>query len=49
MSTRSGRLNGRWSDLEADFVVTAENEADAVGVLSLEDISSPGQVSDDTR
>jgi len=34
-------LNGRWSDLEADFVITAENASDTDGVLFLEDISSP--------
>ena len=42
-------LNGQWSDLEADFVVTAENAADVEGVLSLEDISSPRQVSHDAH
>ncbi|MGH9878565.1 MAG: hypothetical protein ACRD5H_13080 [Nitrososphaerales archaeon] len=40
-------LNGRWSDLEADFVVTAENASDSVGILSLEDISSPSRSEDD--
>jgi hypothetical protein len=36
-------LNGRWSDLEADFVVTNPNPQDADGVLWLEDISSPSR------
>jgi hypothetical protein len=40
-------LNGRWSDLEADFVVTAENASDTVGVLFLEDICSPMRAEDD--
>lgn len=34
-------LNGRWSDLEADFVVTAEDALDISGILSLEDICCP--------
>ena len=34
-------LNGRWSDLEADFVVTTLGPHAAEGVLSLEDINSP--------
>ena len=33
-------LNGRWSDLEADFVVTRVSPHAAEGVLNLEDISS---------
>ena len=35
-------LNGKWSDLEADFVVTVQGPADREGVLCLEDISAPG-------
>lgn len=34
-------LNGKWSDLEADFVVTVQGPADREGLLCLEDISSP--------
>lgn len=33
-------LNGRWSDLEADFVVTASEPNASEGVLCLEDICS---------
>jgi hypothetical protein len=35
-------LNGRWSNLEADFVVTVKGPAEREGVLCLEDISAPG-------
>jgi len=35
-------LNGKWSDLEADFVVTVQGPAERDGVLCLEDISAPG-------
>lgn len=35
-------LNGKWSDLEADFVVTVQGPAEREGVLCLEDISAPG-------
>jgi hypothetical protein len=34
-------LNGKWSDLEADFVVTVKGPAEREGVLWLEDISAP--------
>lgn len=34
-------LNGRWSDLEADFIVIARSPHDTDGVLHLEDICSP--------
>ena len=34
-------LNGKWSDLEADFVVMVKTAADREGVLRLEDISAP--------
>lgn len=36
-------LNGRWSDLEADFVVTIVKPDDTHGVLWLEDIAAPGE------
>ncbi len=35
-------LSGKWSDLEADFVVTVQGPADREGVLCLEDISALG-------
>ena len=35
-------LNGKWSDLEADFVVTVQGPAECEGLLCLEDISAPG-------
>jgi hypothetical protein len=34
-------LNGSWSDLEADFVVTVQHAHDGDGVLALEDICAP--------
>ena len=34
-------LNGCWSDLEADFIVTVRSSHDTEGVLYLEDICSP--------
>jgi hypothetical protein len=34
-------LNGRWSDLEADFIITVRGPHDTEGVLCLEDICSP--------
>jgi hypothetical protein len=34
-------LNGRWSDLEADFVVTISQPDATEGVLALEDICNP--------
>ena len=40
-------LNGRWSDLEADFVVTVRSPKDTEGILSLEDISCPRSLADD--
>lgn len=40
-------LNGRWSDLEADFVVTVQNVNDTEGVLNLEDICTPARAADD--
>jgi len=39
-------LNGLWSDLEADFVVTVRGPHDTEGALGLEDISGPAN---DTR
>jgi hypothetical protein len=40
-------LNGRWSDLEADFVVTVRQQGDAEGTLALEDICSPASLRED--
>ena len=40
-------LNGRWSDLEADFVLWVSGPDDTEGSLSLEDISSPARMGDD--
>ncbi len=40
-------LNGRWSDLEVDFIVIARNPDDIEGVLRLEDINSPPVEMDD--
>jgi len=36
-------LNGRWSDLEAHFVLTVSSEQDTKGILSLEDIRGPAR------
>ena len=36
-------LNGKWSDLEAAFVVTVKGPAEREGVLGLEDISAFGE------
>ena len=41
-------LNGRWSDLEADFVVTKPSPQDEDAVLWLEDISSPSRYVEET-
>ena len=40
-------LNGRWSDLEADFVLMVSGPNETEGTLALEDISSPGRSGDD--
>jgi hypothetical protein len=40
-------LNGRWSDLEADFVVMVRGPADTEGTLGLEDISCPARFGHD--
>ncbi|NMM28709.1 MAG: hypothetical protein HHJ12_15815 [Glaciimonas sp.] len=40
-------LNGRWSDLEADFIVTVRSPHNTEGVLCLEDICSPPMEMDD--
>ncbi len=40
-------LNGRWSDLEVDFIVIARNPDDTEGVLRLEDFNSPPVEMDD--